>query len=496
MSLRLPFRTFVLITSVFSLVACAAGPDFATPEINNAPAYDQTPLTEGTASSPIFLGKQQRFSTTATIPAAWWHMFQSPTLNLLVAQTIRANPSLEAAQAALRSAQETAKASYSGFLPTLTGGTGATRGRSTLAATQPSSLYESAVGLTYVPDVFGATRRTVENLEALTEIKRFELEATRLSLTTNIALAAFQEASLRDQIAATEAIIQSDEESLDLLYKRFASGAIPEQTLLAQQSNLASSRAALLPLEQTLSQTRNMMATLLGQFPDGGPNQGVHERVHLTDFTLPQDLPLSLPSSLIEQRPDVLAALAGLKAANAKIGIATAAMLPQITLTGNYGIASAKNLFTPTTALWGLAAGLTQPLFEGGKLLHEKRASEAAFDESAATYRATVLAAFQNVADALKALNISAKTLTQKTAAFRTATQSVMLAKEQFTAGAISRLDVLNAEKTLHSTRIELAAAQGQRLIDTASLYQALGGGWWNQEQKTDKETNQKVLGK
>lgn len=480
------FRFLALTTSALWLTACAVGPDFKEPTVPHVSTYTVGNMAEATEGAPALLGNKQFFDIQLDVPAAWWHLFRAPALNHLITKALIANPSLEGAKAALRAAQETAAAAYGDFLPALSGTTDGVRTKTSLSP-KSSTLYSSSLNLTYAPDIFGATQRTTENLDALAEIKRFEMEATRLSLMGQITLAVFQEASLRTQIDATNGIIYADEKKLALIKQRFAAGAIARTAVLNQELAMATSKAALPALEQSLAQTRNMLATLMGGFP----GQGIGTEFRLSSFTLPTELPLTLPSKMVQRRPDVRASLAALKAANAKIGIATAAMLPKITLSGSYGAGALKasDLFTPTTALWGLAAGLTQPLFEGGRLLHEKRASEANFDQAAATYRQTVLYAFKDVADSLKALETSARILRQEAATEQTAAHSYLIALQQFEAGAISRIDVLSTEKIAHQSRLGLAKAQAQRLTDTAALYQAFGGDWWHKNlDKTEKK--------
>ncbi|HBM91380.1 MAG TPA: hypothetical protein DD400_05865, partial [Rhodospirillaceae bacterium] len=423
----------------------------------------------------------QRFKQGGDVPSAWWRLFGSAPLNHLMDQAIKASPSLQAAHAALRKAQETASASYGGFFPTLSGSASNTHSKAA-GSTKPLTLYNTSVSLSYVPDIFGATRRAYEGLNAAAEAKRFEVEAAYLTLTSNIATAAIQEASLRGQIKAYGAIIKAQKKQLELVKAQFKAGAVAKTNVLAQESAVAESKTSIPPLEKNLAQTRHLLAVLAGRFP----SEGVGAKFTLKSFRLPQSIPVSLPSKLVEQRPDVRTALANLRAANANIGVATAAMLPQITLTGSYGVGASKmvDMFSPTTALWGLAAGLTQPLFEGGKLRHEKRASEAAFNQAAALYRQIVLSAFQDVADTLKALESDARTLKLQLASKRAATATLDLTTQQYNAGAIGYASLLTAQAGYQKSKVALVKAQAARLADTAALYQALGGGWWHQEEE------------
>ncbi len=471
--------TGFLFFSAPLLAGCAAGPDFQKPDAPSVSSYGAEETPKETASAPTLLGGLQRFEANGDVPAAWWTLFESAQLNHLIERAIKGNPSLDAARASLRASQETAAARFGGFFPTLSGNASDSRNKS--GSTGPYTTYSASVSVSYAPDVFGGTRRGVESAEATAEAALFELEAAYLTLTGNVVTTAIQEASLREQIAATKDIVEAKKKQLALTQEQLAAGAVALAAVLSQQSSLASSEAALPALENSLAQTRHLLAVLLGLFP----SEQVGAPFELSGLKLPESLPVSLPSSLVEQRPDIRASLALLKAANADVGVAMAAMLPQFSLTGSYGVsaASAADLFTPTTALWGLAAGLAQPLFQGGELLHKKRAAEALFDATAATYRATVLAAFKDVAGALKALETSAQTLKAQAVAEASAKETLDLVRQQFDAGAVSYIDLLSAQASHQSARIGLIQAQAARLSDTAALFQALGGGWWNRKE-------------
>jgi len=484
-----------LLVASFLLNGCAVGPDFKAPEAPAAGSYTEqgtlymTAGTEGTAGAP------QRFAVGADIPAQWWVLFHSEALNKLINQALIANPDLQAAQAALREAQENLSASEGAFFPSIDGSAGTTRSKSSntgsAAKTMPSfSLYNASVSVSYPLDVFGGISREVEGVEAQKEVQRFALEAAYLTLTSNVVTAAVQEASLRAQIAATQNIIDDERKQLDLLKQQFELGAVAKAAVLAQESTLAQTLATLPALEKQLSQTRHQLMALAGRLP----SEGLEATFDLSQLHLPESLPVSLPSQLVAQRPDIQAATAQLHSASAAIGVATANMLPQFTLTGGYGISATQiaSLFVPGTAFWSVGASLLQPIFRGGELLHKKRASEAAYEKTAAQYRSTVLAAFQNVADVLRALETDAQALKAQVTADKAAEDSLKLAREQFNAGAISYLSLLTAEQTRDQARIALVKAQAQRFADTAALFQALGGGWWNRESSSAKATEDK----
>lgn len=471
-----------LLLALPVLSACAVGPDFKTPEAPQAIAYKPDGQRYTTDSAKTELGGVQRFVHGGDVPAAWWTLFQSASLTNLIDIAVKSNNTLEAARASLRAAQENAEASYGGFFPSVDGSASDNRSKAR-GASKPYTLYNTSVSVSYVPDVFGGTRRTVEAMEAKTEVKNFELEAAYLTLTTNVVTTAIQEAALREQIAATTEIINAQKKQLELMKTQLDAGAIAKPAYLSQAVTVASSEASLPPLEKQLASTRHLMSVLLGRYP----SEGVPASFELSGFKLPEELPVSLPSKLVEQRPDIRAAQANLQAANAEIGIAMAAMLPQFTLTGSYGVSAMRmaDMFSPTTAIWGLGAGLLQPLFHGGELVHKKRASEATFDQAAATYRATVLSAFQNVADSLKALETDAQTLKAQAEAERAATQALELTRSQFNAGAVSYINLLSAQTAQQQAKIALIQAKAARLTDTAALFQSLGGGWWQRMETT-----------
>ncbi len=472
-------RSASVIALTFALTfvsGCAVGPDFKTPDAPQVQSYGPGAMPGKTESSATDLGGEQRFVPGGDVPAAWWTLFQSEPLNSLIAEAVKSNPSLDAARAALRAAEENASAANGSFWPAIDGNAGAQRSKAR-GTTTPMSLYNTSVSVSYAPDVFGSTRRNVESLESKAEAQKFEVEATYLTLTSNVVTTAIQEAALREQIKATKDIIAAQKKQLELMKTQLDVGAIARPAYLSQASTVAATEATLPALEQQLAASRNLMAVLLGRFP----SNEVTAQFDFGAIKLPQDLPVSLPSKLVEQRPDIRAAQANLQAANADIGVAMAAMLPQFSLTGSYGVgaSSMSNMFSPTTAIWGLAAGIAQPIFHGGELLHKKRASEALFEQAAAQYRSVVLSSFEDVANSLKALEMDALALKSQVDAERAAAQALDLVQQQFKAGAVSYIDLLNAQTAYQQTKIALIKAKATRLSDTAALFQSLGGGWW-----------------
>ena len=478
-------QAFFLALSAL-LAGCAVGPDFVTPAPPDVAGYTKEPLPAQAAVPEVADGGAQRFVAGLDIPGQWWTLYRSPQLNTLIERALKNNPDLQAGQAALRVAVETVAAQQGGYYPSLSGSFSASRQKNATAVIAPTltsgtpyfSLFTPQLSISYVPDVFGLNRRTVEGLVAQAEAQRYALAATYLTLTSNVVTAAIAEASLRAQIAASEDIVKLETELLELFRKQLALGQIAEVDVAAQEAALAQAETALPPLQKQLAQQRDLLTALTGGFPSAEPA----ETFELKGLELPLELPLSLPATLVEQRPDVRQAEANLHFASAEIGVAVANRLPNLTLTGNIGTtaAQANRLFTPGTGFWDIAANLTQPIFDGGTLLHKERAARAAFDQSVAQYRGTVITAIQNVADTLRALEYDAAALKAAAHAESTAAHSLELVRAQLRLGAVNYLALLNAQTTYQQAAIGLVQAQATRLADTAALFQALGGGWWN----------------
>ena len=462
---------------------CAVGPDFqkpAPPPISN---YVAEPLTT-TVASPVHGGEAQRFVDGADIPGDWWTLFHSKPLNDLIEQALANNHDLKAAQAALSVARENVRAQRGVYFPQVTAGFSATRQRQSGAlAPTPStndlqySLFTPQVSVAYVPDVFGLNRRGTESIKAQKQAVRFQLIAAHLTLTSNVAAAAIQEASLQAQIEATRELIGIDTKMLEILKYQFSKGYANRLEVAAQESQLAQVTATLPPLVKQAAQQHALLAVLAGRYPSQAPA----EKFELSSLTLPQDLPVSLPSTLVAQRPDVRQAQANLHAASANIGVAEANRLPNIALTGNAGSSALAigQVFGSGSGFWALGAALTAPIFDGGTLKHQARAAKAAYVQSAEQYRGTVLTAVQNVADTLVALDQDALGLKASADAVAAAKVTLDLSQRQWKDGYASYLTLLNAEQAYQQARISLVQAQANRFADTAALFQALGGGWW-----------------
>jgi NodT family efflux transporter outer membrane factor (OMF) lipoprotein len=478
-------------SATLALVAgCAVGPDFKTPAAPTDAGYaaSSDPLPKQTSSANVAGGAPQHLADGQDIPGDWWALFHSEPLNKLIEISLKANPDLEAAQAALREAQENVLAENGALYPTVTGTLSGSRQKTQIGGFGSSiySLYNTGPSLSYTIDIWGATRRNIEELQAKADFQRFEVEASYLSLTSNLVTAAISEASIRGQIDATNEVIRAETRSLDTVRSQVALGGAARSDLLTQQSTLAATQATLPVLQKQLYQQRNQIQIYAGRFP----NQDAGERFDLSAIVLPQELPLSLPSKLVEQRPDVQEAEQNLHAASAAIGVAIANELPQFTISANVGLDAGQfaKMFEGNSLVWGLIGNATGTIFDGGKLLHTKRAADAAFDQAAAQYRSTVISAFGDVSNTLRALTTDADALKAELAAEQAAEDSLKLAQAQLEAGGISYLTLLTAQQNYQQARIGLVKAQAARYADTAALFQALGGGWWNRSDIVAKD--------
>ena len=479
-------RPSALACMALALAAgCTVGPDFHRPEAPTASRYTREPLDQKTASADVSAGEEQRFVQDLDISQQWWTLFQSPELSALVDRALKANPNLVAAEAALRQARELVYAQQGAYFPNVQASfaPAVQKASSTLSPPLNSNvlkyqLYTAQVTVGFTPDVFGANRRLVESLSAQAEVQRFQLEATYVTLSSNVVSAAVQEASLRGQIAATEQIVDVATKSVELLRRQFQAGAVTRLDVAAQEAALAQVQQTLPPLRKQLEQTRNLLTALAG----GLSSDAREEKFDLASLRLPTDLPVSLPSKLVEQRPDVRASEAALHAASAQIGVAIAHRLPQFSISATYGDVSThlSQMFSPGTAFWSVIGSAAQTLFDGGVLLHQQRAAQAGFDQAAAQYRSTVITAFQNVADVLYALQADALALKAAVASERAAKLTLEITQKQQQLGAVNYLAVLSAQQAYQQALTARVQAQAARFTDTAALFQALGGGWWN----------------
>ena len=503
------------LAAAVMLCGCAAGPDFKRPDAPSASSYVPQPIPSATASSPVMAGQPQHFDAKKDIPFDWWTLFQSPQINALIERAFKASPGIESAQAALRQAQEYVTAQQGFFYPTvgasyspsrnklagnMGGNSPGVQGDGTVIQTYSNpagpapfnapvyyNFHIAQLTVGYVPDVFGGNRRQVESLQAQLNTQRYQLEAAYITLASNIVAAALQEASLRAQIAAMEKIVSINQEALAILQKQRQLGFVSTLDVAAQDAALAQAGQALIPLQKQLEQTRDLIRALAGN----PPNEDVPETFELALLHLPEDLPLSLPSRLVEQRPDVRAAEEQLHAASAQYGVAIANRLPQFSITAAVGgMASTPDwMFRSGGGFFNLTGNIAQTIFDGGTLRAKSRAAQQALIQAGAQYRGTVITALQNVADTLHAIQSDAEALKAAARTEQAMRLTRDLTRKQYETGYVSYQTLLLAEQNHQQAVVTLVQAQTNRFGDTAALYQALGGGWWNRPAAASKQT-------
>lgn len=468
---------FSTLVAALALGGCALGPEFRQPA---APTVEQVvSVPESTVSADVPTGDAQRFLADSPVPAQWWRTFASAELDRRIERALANSPSVASAQASLRQAQEGVNAARGPLFPSLDANAGATRQNGLSAGTpgvSPFNVYNASVGVSYTLDLFGGVRRGVEAQSALADLAAYQLEGTYLSLAANVATTSFLEASLREQIAATEEIVGVYTQQLDLITRQAETGSRSQGDVLLAQSQVATASAQLPDLHKALAQTHTQLAVYLGDLP----SESELAALDLDALSLPRDIPVSLPSTIVRERPDIRAAEAQLHQATAQVGIATANLFPNLTLSGNYGSAAADrgDLFGSGTEVWSLGLNLLQPIFRGGTLRAQKRAAEAGLDKASADYRTTVLTAFQNVADALRALEYGAQSLRAQADAERASSESLDIVRKQYRDGSVAFLQVLDSTRQYQQARVSVIQARAARLSDTVALYTALGGGW------------------
>jgi NodT family efflux transporter outer membrane factor (OMF) lipoprotein len=430
-------------------------------------------------------GRSQRLVQGRDIPQEWWALFKSPALNALIERSLDNNPSLQSAMATVRAARQTVYAQEGKFFPLIGANFNPTYQRTPGVITpvlnssaNPFALYTAQLEVSYSFDVWGLNRRTVESLKALADDQQFQVEAAYLTLTSNVVVAAINEASLRGQIDAANELISINTKMLEILQRQLKEGYANRNDVALQEAALAQVKATLPPLRKALQIQRDALSALIGVYPSQEPR----EIFKLADLHLPEELPVSLPSQLIEQRPDVRAAEEMLHAASAQIGVAVANMLPNFTIAANGGYTNTvlAGLFAPENLFWTVAGNATQTIFDGGILIHQLQGSKDTYNAAAWGYRGTVIGAVQNVADALRAVQNDADALRAARDFERAAKISLDLARQQMQTGNANILVLLTAQQTYLQAVIQVVQTRAARLADTAALFQALGGGWWN----------------
>jgi NodT family efflux transporter outer membrane factor (OMF) lipoprotein len=498
------YRSAIAATfAAILLSSCAAGPNFVQPSAPDVDRYTRESLAPRTSATDAKFGQSQHFVNGRDIPAEWWQVFQSPALNALIRKAIDANPNLQTTLAALRAAKEAVSAQQGKYFPLVEANFNPSRQLANQALSAPLatgtdylySLYTTQVLVSYTFDTWGLNRRTVESLQATADSQAFQVEAAYLTLIANVVVAAVQEASLRAQIDATHRLIDINTKMLGILRNQLKTGYENMIDVAAQEASLAQISATLPPLRKALAQQRDLLSALAGRYPSQEPT----ETFRLAELRMPTDLPVSLPADLIEQRPDVRSAEEQLHSASALIGVAIANMLPNLSINAGTGYSSTSmaSLFTGPTLFWNVAGNVTQPLFDGFTLLHQERAAQAVYQQAAWAYRSTVIGAFQNVADSLRAIQNDADTLKAAREFEKAAKISLTLSQQQMQTGQANILFLLLAEQTYEQAVIQVVQAQAARISDTAALFTALGGGWRNRvgppapEQKLDVATGQ-----
>jgi NodT family efflux transporter outer membrane factor (OMF) lipoprotein len=482
--LRPPANHWMAFLPVLLLLwRCTLGPNFERPEAPPVDRYTQEPEPSVTVAAE---GKAQSFRYGAEIGAEWWRLFGSEELDGVVKAAVTENQTLQAAQSRLRQSREILNAGYGAYFPQVDGTLSASREKFPSAnfgggfETNIFTLYTASAAVSYNFDLFGRTRRTVEGLQAQVDYQQCERDATYLTLVGNIVNTAIAQAGYQAQIEENEKIVEFERQQLKVTEAQAEAGMIPRADVLSVRSLLAGTEATLPPLRKLLSQSRNLLALLVGRAPEAWSPPSLR----LDKIALPSDLPVSLPSVLVQRRPDIMAAESLLHVASANIGVATASMFPSLTLTANYGQATNTpgNLFKSVSNYWDYGASLAGPLFHGGTLWFQRKAAIEAYQESLANYRQTVLTAFTQVADALRALEYDALTLRAQAQALASAEESLSLVKANYEAGVDSYLDLLVADRLYRVASVGYVQALVVRLQDTSALFVALGGGGWNGE--------------
>jgi NodT family efflux transporter outer membrane factor (OMF) lipoprotein len=473
-------------------MACAVGPDFESPKPPEVARYTAGSRVAKTESVESPRGAAQNFDAYKDVPAQWWTLFRSKPLSALIQRALKQSPDLQAASAALTTAREQVSAKEGSLFPALDASFAGRRQKTAGAlfgnpgaGGSTFNLYNASVNVSYTLDVFGAIRREIEGLSAQAEYQQFQREGTYLALTANVVTSAVQEASLRAQAKLVEDLVADQSQQLETVKEQAMLGGASQVDVLSQQASLEQTRALLPPLQAQSEQQHHHLMILVGD-PPGTESPALS----LDDLHLPEALPLSLPSRLVRQRPDVRAQEALMHQASAQVGVATAKLLPDFTISASIGTIATRigDLFVPGSGIWNTGLNLLQPVLHGGELIHKRRAALAALEEAGAQYRSTVLAALQNVADVLRALEADGRQLQVQQAAKQVTQEALTIAREQFQAGAISYLSLLDAERNDRQASIALVKVRASRYADTAALFQALGGGWWNQAQTTSED--------
>jgi NodT family efflux transporter outer membrane factor (OMF) lipoprotein len=466
------------------LSGCTVGPHYHAPAPPTVATYTPEPQPATTVTSSGPAGSAQHLNPAIGIPAQWWTLFHSPELDRLVREALANSPTLASATARLKQAQEEANARTGATkYPSVGASISAQREQVDLASfgvpfpsPPPFGLLNGSVAVSYALDLFGANRRLVEGLNAFAEYQNWQLEGARLMLAGNVVSAAIRQAQLHSQIDLTRQMLALQQRQLTITEQRVQAGGLAPYNVSQQRTLVEQTRATIPPLEQQLNVIDHQLAVLIGK----PPAEAHIEAITLDTLHLPEELPVTLPSSLVRQRPDIRAAESLMHQASANVGVATANLYPQITLSASGG--GIGTSFTQGGPIWSIGGALAQPIFNGGALQAEKRKAVAAYEEAGANYQQVVLQAFEQVADILRAIDHDAQTLQARSEAAAQAEATFNIASQRYTAGGISQLTLLDAQRQYLQTSIDRANSAANRYADSASLFQSLGGGWWNKD--------------
>lgn len=479
---------------LLTVTGCAVGPDFVRPQPPETDRYMPGKQLYETVS---VANQTQYFEYGAEIAADWWQLFKSPKLDVLVKEAIANNSTLQAAQAGLQQSQDNLRAGYGIFYPQIDLTGGASRQKfSAVRFGIPTSaifnLYTFSATVSYTLDVFGAQRRTMEALSASSDIQRYTVLATYMTLIGNIVNTVIARAAYEAQIQTTQQLIGSQQAQIRLTELQLQAGIIAYESLVNLKTQLEVLEASLPLLEQKHSQAEHLLATLIGQLP----GESKLPKIELADLSLPTNLPITLPSSLVRQRPDILLAEAQLHENSAKIGIATAAMFPSFTLSGTFGQNSRNlmDIFLSTGNFWSIGTNFVAPLFRGGTLWFQRKAAIDAFEQSRAQYRQITLDALAQVADVLLALQYDAEALQHQSQELNLAQERMHLVQTNYQAGLVNYQQVLITQSQYFQSKLNYLQTLALRFQDTAALFVALGGGWWNMDEKKLSSRDDEVL--
>jgi NodT family efflux transporter outer membrane factor (OMF) lipoprotein len=472
------------LVSVIALCSCAVGPDFQPPAAPDTQSYTRDAQPHTTVAASGAAGTAQTFTAAQHATPMWWIQFQSDALNRLVESALQQSPTLAQARAKLTEARENYNAQFGATeFPSVDATVSGTRQKVDVAAfgipnvpsTGPFTLYNASISVSYALDIFGGNRRALEGLMAQVDYQSFELEAARLSLAGNVVSTAVRRASLQQQITLTQRLADTQAQQLAITEGRFAAGGVSQLDVRSQRTQLAQTRASLAPLATQLAQADHQLAILLGVVP----SKTDFADITLDSLHLPDTLPLTLPSTLARERPDIRASEALLHQASANVGVATANLYPQFSLSAGIG-SERTNIQDVVSGLniWNVGLNLTQPIFHGGELRAKKRSAQAAYDAALADYQQTVLQALQQVADTLTALQNDALELQARDDAAQQAQASLDIAHAQYSAGGVSQFGLLDSQRQALQTALDRTRTQADRLTDTAALFQSLGGNW------------------